>query len=279
MSSTDLPSGPPWSLDVVADVQAGVYPPDVTQRLRALIAEDPEAAAILSALDAVVDDLSLLPAPVMPAEYASRLDAALMAESRARDAAAGDTPAATVAPLRPVAAVDRPEAPALPTGGGSGPLPPSALPPGVSDLDRARRRRQGWFAGIGAVAAAAVIGTVVVLSLPGDTSGTGTVGNADLQAGQQAPVSLLQYFSVLDNGISRPVQVADNAGCLESLDVDAASVLGMAEGTVDGQDVLLIVTTDLGDAPADATRVRVLIVAAGCSADGAEVVRETLNDR
>ena len=82
--STDPTPGPPWSVDAVADVQAGVYDAQTTARLRSLIAEDPQAAAMLRALDATVDELSLLPPLVMPEQYALRLDVAIAAEATAR---------------------------------------------------------------------------------------------------------------------------------------------------------------------------------------------------
>ncbi|WP_029136655.1 hypothetical protein [Nakamurella lactea] len=74
------PYGPPWDVDVVADVHAGVFPPEQTAELRRLIADDPQGAAILAALDSTVDGLSLMPALTMPESVVKRLDAALAAE-------------------------------------------------------------------------------------------------------------------------------------------------------------------------------------------------------
>ncbi|GGL96873.1 hypothetical protein [Nakamurella endophytica] len=76
--------GTVWTLDAVADVQAGVLPPDEEARLRAEIDRDPDARALLAALDAVIDDLAGLPPLRMPDRYASRLDAAIAAEASAR---------------------------------------------------------------------------------------------------------------------------------------------------------------------------------------------------
>lgn len=87
------PSGPPWNIDVLADLHAGVYPADVAARLRDRIDGDQGATAIMAALDSTVDDLSLLPVPRMPARYALRLDAAIAAESQAH--AAGLSPGLT----------------------------------------------------------------------------------------------------------------------------------------------------------------------------------------
>lgn len=79
-----VPPGPPWSLEVIADIHAGMYPPRVEAELRARMAQDREAQAMLSALGSVVDELSILPAQRMPEKFASRLDAAIAAESAAR---------------------------------------------------------------------------------------------------------------------------------------------------------------------------------------------------
>ena len=75
-----VPAGPPWTLDVLADLHAGRYPAELTSRLRMQIADDPWAASVLTALDATVDDLSLLPTPRMPERFALRLDAAVANE-------------------------------------------------------------------------------------------------------------------------------------------------------------------------------------------------------
>lgn len=75
-----VPSGPPWHVDDVADVHAGVYPPEQTAELRERIAADPQGAAILAALDSTVDALSLQPQLTMPGMYVLRLEAAITAE-------------------------------------------------------------------------------------------------------------------------------------------------------------------------------------------------------
>ena len=94
------PTGPPWSVDVVADLHAGRYPADVAGPLRQRLAADPWAASVLAALDATVDELSLLPSPRMPERFALRLDAALAAEARATAAAAPGSVDRAVPPPR-----------------------------------------------------------------------------------------------------------------------------------------------------------------------------------
>jgi hypothetical protein len=136
--------GPPWSVDVLADLHAGVLDDAQAAELWPLVNADPEARAILDALDATQADLASLadvPAPPMPAEYAARLDAALAAEAAARFPAA--QPAAPDAP--------------------------------VVDLAAARRRRNkrlGWAAGVLTAAAAAVVAVTVAIPDTSQQSGT-----------------------------------------------------------------------------------------------------------
>lgn len=98
--STEFPvlSGPPWDVDTIADAHAGVYPPEQTAELLQRISTDPEGAAILAALDSTVDRLSLLPQLTMPAQYSSRLEAAIAAEHAT--AAGRGTTAAPMSVLR-----------------------------------------------------------------------------------------------------------------------------------------------------------------------------------
>ncbi|MCR6486137.1 hypothetical protein M8542_25235 [Amycolatopsis sp. OK19-0408] len=141
--------GPPWSVDVLADLHAGVLEDARAAELWPLVNADPEARAILDALDATQTDLASLaeaPAPPMPAEFAARLDAALAAEAAAR------FPAPRAAPEQ----------------AGSGDAQ-------VVDLAAARRRRNkrlGWAAGVLTAAAAAVV--AVTVAIPGTTQQSGT---------------------------------------------------------------------------------------------------------
>jgi hypothetical protein len=146
--------GPPWSVDVLADLHAGVLDDAETSRLWPLVNADPEARAILDALDATQSDLASLadaPAPPMPAEFAARLDAALAAE------------AAAAFPER-----TQPAPRTAPEQAGSGDAQ-------VVDLAAARRRRNkrlGWAAGVLTAAAAAVV--AVTIAIPGTSQQTGT---------------------------------------------------------------------------------------------------------
>ncbi|MEV6716483.1 hypothetical protein AB0M48_31100 [Lentzea sp. NPDC051208] len=77
-----VPMGPPWSVDLIADLHAGVLPPEVAAQLRPRVEADAEASEILRALDATLEDLHSLPPVPMPDHVAARIDAALAAEAR-----------------------------------------------------------------------------------------------------------------------------------------------------------------------------------------------------
>ncbi|WP_329069751.1 hypothetical protein [Amycolatopsis sp. NBC_01480] len=151
---------PPWSVDLLADLHAGVLDEHEAAELWPRVNDDPEALAVIEALEATTADLASLalePAP-MPAEYAARLDAALAAEASTRQAASfpGPAPIPAAAPAAPAA--------------GRAP---------VVDLAAARRkrnRRLGWGAGALTAAAAAIV--VVAVAVPGTSQETGTPGVA-----------------------------------------------------------------------------------------------------
>jgi hypothetical protein len=52
---------PEWSLDLLADLHAGVLTEQAATSLRARAIADPQARAVLAALDATVADLAALP--------------------------------------------------------------------------------------------------------------------------------------------------------------------------------------------------------------------------
>src|SRR2546423_1498103 len=139
--------GPPWSVDGLADLHAGVLDDARAAELGPLVDADPEAREILAALDATQADLASLahaPAPRMPAEFAARLDAALAAEAAARFPERAQ-------PERAQPERAQPSAPQVAQ---------------VVDLAAARRKRNkrlGWAAGVLTAAAAAVVAVTVAL--------------------------------------------------------------------------------------------------------------------
>jgi hypothetical protein len=75
------PIDPPWSVDLLADLHAGVLDEETEAVLRPRVEADPDARAVLEALDATLADLSSLPPIPMPRDVAARIDAALAAEA------------------------------------------------------------------------------------------------------------------------------------------------------------------------------------------------------
>ncbi len=196
------PTGPPFDLDTVADLQAGVYPIQVASELRGRVIANPDGARMLAALQATVTDLERLPRQRMPNDVAARLDAALAAEAAARSRSAASTGPTLSGPLgaRPHT-VGQPPAGQQPDGPGTvTPETPETLtaetltaqpavpvaPPGddagpgrVISLAAARsRRRSRWATSLGLAAAVAAVATVVIVAVRpfGTTGGAGLAG-------------------------------------------------------------------------------------------------------
>lgn len=143
------PIDPPWSLDLLADLHAGVLDPATDARLRPRVMADPDARAVLEALDATVSDLRSLPPIPMPADVAARIDAALASEAQQR-------PSGAVAP--------------------------------VVSLDEARKRRNRRLGmGAGVLTAAAVAIGIAVVAIPGGNNGTDGAVPPGAQSTQPRP--------------------------------------------------------------------------------------------
>lgn len=170
MKGAGGPLGPPWSVDVLADLHAGVLDPAESARLWPQVNADPEARAILAALDEVKVGLGRLgnaPVEPMPAQYAARLDAAIEAEVRASGRlATAPGPGPQQAPLPPT--------------------PPAQ----VVDLAAARKRRNRMAAwGAGVLTAAAAAAAIAFVAVPGnETSGSPSAqGDASTKTEQPGP--------------------------------------------------------------------------------------------
>ncbi|MEU7526523.1 hypothetical protein AB0A74_12370 [Saccharothrix sp. NPDC042600] len=208
-------SGPPWSVDLLADLHAGVLDPQTEAELRAAVAHDPEAQDVLAALDATVADLRDLPPIPMPREVADRIDAALAEEFRR----AGASPARPVAP--------------------------------VVDLAARRRKKQlGWGAGLLAAAAVAV-GVVVVgtqgspTSKPGDNVAGPTSANTPVT---QRPLAVKGndfgpvFGDVLKAQNYGPLENQDKlAGCLRGANIASAKPLGVSPITLDDRAAVMAI--------------------------------------
>ncbi|OOL27519.1 hypothetical protein GQ85_38210, partial [Rhodococcus rhodochrous] len=89
MTEDELPQ-PPYSADLLADLHAGVLDDDLAAGLWPAVRRDPDAMAVIAALDSVGRRLRALGAaedvesPPIPPEVAARIDAALAADAAAR---------------------------------------------------------------------------------------------------------------------------------------------------------------------------------------------------
>jgi hypothetical protein len=228
------PSGPPWSVDLLADLHAGALDDQTTRELWPRVNADPEARAVIEALDVIKVELGQLgtaPAAPMPAHFAAQLDAALEAElfrSAPRQA-----PAPAVAPVV-----------------------------NLADARRRRNRMMAWGAGVLTAAAAAVAVTVAVL--PG--SSNQTPGSA--VAGDKPPLSVEgDNLSAAIGGVNNERDygpLKDQAGldeCIKAngLDPAKAQTVGVRQVTLDGKPgVFVLLTTG------QAGQFRLLIVGPDC---------------
>lgn len=222
--------GPPWPLELLADLHAGVLDERTAAELTPRVQADPEARAVLAALDATVADLAALPAPPMPEHLAARIDAALTAEAHPSQ------------PTQTTAASGPHRGPAAVPAASPGPPPP---PPGaaVVDLAARRRKRRGTIAGASLLTvAAAAAGFIAVIGIDNETAGTP-------QASEQQPLALTrdsmddalnQVMSESDFGpLSQPDALEE---CLSANGMDqAVEPLGAREITLDGRPGVLMV--------------------------------------
>ncbi|WP_216212252.1 hypothetical protein [Amycolatopsis aidingensis] len=216
--------GPPWSVDVLADLHAGVLEEEQAARLWPQVDADPEARAIIEALEATTADLSELttaPAGPMPAAVAARIDAALAEEVRQRGG----------------------------TGTDSGPGAEAGVAPVVS-INAARRRRNrmlGWGGGVLTAAAAAVAALAIVL--PGDNQ---TPGSPDTGGDPgQPPVALQrdalgaaigEVNGVRDFGAFGTEQKLDACLAANGIDPDRKAE-GVRPATIDGREAVIVLYT------------------------------------
>lgn len=211
--------GPPWSVDLLADLHAGVLDAEESERLWPRVNADPEARAVLEALDAVKVELGQLgnaPVEPMPAQFAASLDAALAAEAQKMRG--------------PVATAPQPSAP-------------------VVDLAAARRRRNRMAAwGAGVLTAAAAAAAVAFVALPGRDTVGGSPEAQDQTTTEQSegsaaepPLALsgdnLNEAIGLLNGKDDYGPLNDEQGlrdCLEQNDITAGDTIGVSPVTLDG---------------------------------------------
>jgi hypothetical protein len=219
---TGAASGPPWSVDVLADLHAGALDAKQSAALWAQVNRDPDAQAVLAALDSVRRDLDAFgdaPVEPMPAHFAAQLDAAIAAE-------------ATKTRPAPVAGPQQGMAPVV----------------DMAEARRRRNRRMGWAAGVLTAAAAAV--AVTFVALPGsEEAGTPQAENGGQNTSQTAPgdASGDEPPLALEGNNAPPIsdlQGHEDYGpldseeglktCLSDQGIDKPQVMGAREVTLDG---------------------------------------------
>jgi negative regulator of sigma E activity len=228
---------------VLADLHAGALDARQSATLWAQVNRNPEAQAVLAALDGVRRDLDTLgdaPVEPMPAHFAAQLDAAIAAEATRTRPTRTATPPRGVAPV-----VD------------------------MAEARRRRNRRMGWAAGVLTAAAAAV--AVTFVALPGsEEAGTPQAGNTmqtepgdgnepplALEGNNAPPISDLQGHK--DYG---PLDSEEGLKtCLADQGIDKAQVMGAREVTLEGTDGVAALLAG-GE---DGHRFRLVIVDPECS--------------
>ena len=230
----------PLTLELLADLHAGVFDERVAAQLHRRAAADSRAREVLAALDATVADLSALPQqriPAIPDAVAARLDAAVAAEMQRA-------------------------------------VPPSAAPPPpVADLPARRSRRTGWV-GLAILGAAAVATGVVALSgLQLETTGTPQANDVLGSAtGVRSPEPLTLSRTNLGGALDQALKARDYGplaqpqllrNCLAANGVSGGGEpLGALEVTLDGRPgVLLVLPTGR------IAQVRLLVVGPNCGPD------------
>lgn len=231
------PQGPPWSLDLLADLHAGVLDGPTADELRRQVEADPEAREIMAALDATTTDLADLPPLTIPDDVSARIDAALQDEVRnwTRESA--------------------PAQPAQPTPTMSAPAGKQAQ---VVDFAAAKaRRRRRTTIGAGLVGVAAAAAAVVFAVLPGsggdDNTAQPPVPTATQPgAGHNAPLALAGDQVTLDGQQFSQVMTSDQyvstladpqqlIGCLQANGVRDGKPMGAREITLNGEPAQLLI--------------------------------------
>ncbi|MEY7971793.1 hypothetical protein AB8O38_07295 [Saccharomonospora xinjiangensis] len=246
--------GPPWSVDVLADLHAGVLDEQQAAELWPLVNADPDARAIIEALESTTADLSgfaSLDVEPMPADVASRIDAALELERQ------GTTQAAQMAQ-----APDRGTAQAPPqTSPGQGTPLSRPEESDVVSLDAARRRRNkrlGWGAGLLTAAAAVVAAVLVVVpGMGGKQGGDLAQPPQPPQPPQSSAAGEAPPLAVDSGNLSAAVGEISGArdfgplgdqqrlsACLAANGVDpSVQPVGFRPVTIDGADALVVLLT------------------------------------
>jgi hypothetical protein len=231
----------PITLEMLANLQAGLLDDDAAAALRQRIRTDPGAAEMLAALDRVRSDLADLgtdeaSAPDVPGEVTARVGAALQAAS----------------PLRPPGQ------------------------PAHSVRHTPRWQVVGLIAGVGAAVVGAVLGGVALTREPASTRPAGPTANS-ITVSNDLPLSDPQIVGLLSQSpdygpLADPQR---RASCLSGLGYSAATaVLGAQRVDMHGRPAVLMLL------PSDTPRtILVLVVEPGCNTAHTGLLANTLVTR
>jgi hypothetical protein len=247
--------GPPWSVDLLADLHAGVLDRERSARLWPQVNADPQARAVLNSLDTVKVELGRLgnaPVERMPPHVAARLDAAIAAETRR----AQPGPRAAGRPKSPS------EAPVV----------------DLAEAQRRRNRRVGWAAGVLTAAAAAVAVTIAVFP-PSTQTGGDAVAKPTVSAARPPLALRSDNLAAAVGGVTNerdygPLvdqQRLDQCITANDIDPSKAQTVGVRQVTLNGRPgVLALLTTG------EPGRFRVLVVEPTCGPDNPGTMANTL---
>ncbi|WNV91410.1 hypothetical protein [Umezawaea sp. Da 62-37] len=228
MSGSDgrqgTPIDPPWSVDLLADLHAGVLDAETEAALRPRVESDPDALAVLEALDATLADLSSLPPIPMPRDVAERIDAAIAAEAR-------------------------------------GARPPVVS---LNDARQRKNKRLGWGASVLVAAAAAVgVALVVIPGGGGETTNDAAPppARSTPAPGQAAPTAVPplavtgQNFGPIVGDVLKaqnygPLENQETlVGCLKGGNIPASKPLGVSPIQLDDRAAVMAILPGGGPKP------------------------------
>lgn len=254
MTNTDATSSTPqpWSLDLLADLHAGVLDEAEAAELRQRVQDDPEAMEIMASLDATSADLAEFaqqPAPPIPADVAERIDAALEEEAQRNQTTPQESGVA------PVVSIDA--------------------------ARRKRNQRLKWGTGL-LTAAAAVVAAVAIVVPSVNTTGGSPVAESPTTTQQQpgsAPLALTsdEKVEVGDLKGHQPGSTTERLAmisCLKSAkvvdkydDLAKISIVGVRKGSFDGEKASIALLATKKQAS-----YRVVVVPDPCGTANAEVL-------
>jgi hypothetical protein len=235
------------TLEQLAQLQAGILDDATAARLRRQIRDDPELARRFAALDQVRADLAGLdaePAPQVPSDVTERISAALRA--------AAAPPPRAAASGRPIHASGAP----------------------------VRWRRVGALVGLGALAVAAVMGTVMVLNDSEQPPATGTGPTAEyLKTPRHAgmPLADQKILGLLHQPLNLGplAEPQRTASCLQGLGYSTGTpVLGATTLGADGSPQVLLLLPAI-----DPKSLMALLVGSNCGAGDAGLLADALLTR